>query len=241
MLTKTKAIVLHSLKYGDKKVFVDMYSEEYGMITFSCSTSSSSKGKNKTNYFQPFNIIEVEFDKKPKAEIHALKDIRIVYPARSIPFDPYKLSISIFLAEFVRYALMNEQQNTPLYNYIEKSIQWLDSTERNFANYHIIFMVKLSQFIGFYPNINDYYPGSWFDLRDGSFTPLIPKHKEVVHPSDATIIPILSRLSFGTMHLLKLTHDNRNKCTEAILTYYKLHLPYFPELKSFSVMQELFA
>lgn len=241
MLTKTKAIVLHSLKYGDKKVFVDMYSEEYGKITFSCSTGSRTKGKGKTNYFQPFNIVEVEFDKKPKAEIHTLKDIRIVYPAKSIPFDPYKLSISIFLAEFVRYALINEQQNTPLYNYIENSIQWLDNSERNFANFHIIFMVKLSQFIGFFPNLDDFYPGSWFDLRDGSFTPLIPKHKEVILPADATLIPILARLSYGTMHLLRLSHKERNQCTEKILAYYRLHLPDFPELKSFAVMQELFA
>lgn len=241
MLTKTKAIVLHSLKYGDKKVFVDMYSREYGMITFSCSTGSRTKGKSKTNYFQPLNIVEVEFDLKPKAEIHTMKDIRIVYPSRSIPFDPYKLSISIFLAEFVRYALMNEQQDVNLYDYIEASIQWLDNAERNFANFHIIFMVKMSQFIGFLPNLNDFYPGCWFDLRDGSFTPLIPKHKEVIRPADATVIPLLARLSYSTMHLLKLSRNERNQCTEGILTYYRLHLPDFPELKSFSVMQELFA
>lgn len=241
MLTKTKAIVLHSLKYGDKKVFVDMYSKEYGMITFSCSASSRAKGKNKMNYFQPFNIVEVEFDMKPKAEIHNIKDIRIDYPAKSIPFDPYKLSISIFLAEFTRYALMNEQQDFTLFTYIENSIQWLDNAERDFSNFHIIFMVKLSQFIGFFPNIDDYYPGSWFDMRDGSFSALIPKHKEVIQPSDATIIPVLSRLSFGTMHLLKLSRNERNQCTEGILKYYQLHLPSFPELKSFSVMQELFS
>lgn len=241
MLTKTTAIVLHSLKYGDKKVFVDMFSREYGMISFACTTGSRTKGKNKANYFQPLNIVEVEFDMKPKAEIHTMKDIRIVYPAMSIPFDPYKLSISIFLAEFVRYALMNEQKNELIYDFISNSIQWLDNAERNYANFHIIFMVKLSQFIGFSPNLNEFYPGSWFDLRDGSFTPLIPKHKEVIRPADATLIPVLSRLSFGTMHLLKLSRNERNQCTEGILTYYKLHLPDFPELKSFAVMQELFA
>ncbi len=241
MLTKTTAIVLHSLKYGDKKVFVNVFSREYGMIAFACSTSSRTKGKNKANYFQPLNIVEIEFDMKPKAEIHTMKDIRIVYPAKSIPFDPYKLSISIFLAEFVRYALMNEQKNVPIYDYVAASIQWLDNAEKDFANFHIIFMVKMSQFIGFFPNLDDYFPGSWFDLRDGSFTPLIPKHKEVIRPADATAIPTLARLSYSTMHLLKMSRNERNQCTEGILTYYKLHLPDFPELKSFAVMRELFA
>lgn len=241
MLTKTKAIVLRSIKYGDRKMFVDMYSREYGMITFACSTVSRGKSTGKANYFQPLNIVEVEFDMKPRTEIHTIKDIRIDQPSRSIPFDPYKLSISIFLAEFLRYALAGEQKSHALFDYTENSIMWLDNTQKEFANFHLIFMVKLSQFIGFAPDMNDFYPGSWFDMQEGNFSSLIPKHRQVVQPADATIIPILSRLNFASMHLLKLSRNERNQCTEGILKFYRLHLPDFPELKSFSIMKELFA
>lgn len=241
MLTKTKAIVLNSLKYGDKKVFVDMFSQEYGKITFSCPVGNRGKQKSRVNYFQPLNIVEVEFDLKPKTEIHNIKEVRLAYPTKSIPYDPYKLSISIFLAEFLRYALLNEQQNVHLYDYIEHSIEWLDNAERGFANFHIVFMMKISLFIGFHPNIEDFSPGSWFDLQSGEFSPLIPKHKDTIRPSEATIIPVIDRLNYNTMHLLKLSRAQRNQCTESILKYYRLHLPTFPELKSFAVMKELFA
>ncbi|MDO4194719.1 MAG: DNA repair protein RecO [Prevotellaceae bacterium] len=241
MLTKTKAIVLNTLKYGDKKIFVDMFSQEYGKITFSCPVGSRGKQKSKANYFQPLNIVEVEFDRKPKVEIHNIKEVRLAYPTRSIPYDSYKLSISIFLAEFLRYALLNEQQNVHLYDYIEHSIEWLDNAEKGFANFHIVFMMKISLFIGFHPNIEDFSPGSWFDLQSGEFSHLIPKHKDTIQPSEATIIPVIDRLNYSTMHLLKLTRAQRNQCTEGILNYYRLHLPAFPELKSFAVMKELFA
>ena len=222
-------------------MFVDMYSREYGMITFACSTVSRGKSTGKANYFQPLNIVEVEFDMKPRTEIHIIKDIRIDQPSRSIPFDPYKLSISIFLAEFLRYALAGEQKSHALFDYTENSIMWLDNTQKEFANFHLIFMVKLSQFIGFAPDMNDFYPGSWFDMQEGNFSSLIPKHRQVVQPADATIIPILSRLNFASMHLLKLSRNERNQCTDGILKFYRLHLPDFPELKSFSIMKELFA
>lgn len=241
MLTKTKAIVLRSLKYGDRKLFVDMYSREYGMITFACSTATRGKQTGKANCFQPLNIVEAEFDMKPRTEIHNIKDIRIDYPAKSIPFDPYKLSISIFLAEFLRHALGGEQKDPTLFDYMENSIMWLDNTKKEFANFHLVFMVKLAQFIGFAPNMNDFYPGSWFDMQEGNFSPLIPKHRQVVSPADATIIPILARLNFSSMHLLKMSRNERNLCTEGILNFYRLHLPDFPELKSFAIMQELFA
>lgn len=240
MLTKTRAIVLSTLKYGERKIFVDMFSEEYGIITFAYSIPSRSRSGTKMNYLQPLNIVEVEFDRKPKVDIHVFRDIRIEHPAMSIPFDPYKLSISLFLAEFLKYALINEQKNEPLFLFIKNSIEWLDAARGQFANFHIIFMMRISRFIGFFPNVDSYSPGQWFDLRDGSFTHSIPPHKQVIQPTDASIIPVLARLTYGTMHLLKLSRTDRNKCTEEILTYYRLHLPHFPELRSFDVMRELF-
>lgn len=51
----------------------------------------------------------------------------------------------------------------------------------------------------------------------------------------------LFRLDYKTMHLYTMSRIERNRCVEVILEYYKLHLPGFPEMKSFSVLQELFA
>ena len=51
----------------------------------------------------------------------------------------------------------------------------------------------------------------------------------------------LFRLEYKTMHLYTMSRMERNRCVEVILEYYKLHLPGFPEMKSFAVLQELFA
>ncbi len=233
--------MLNTTKYGDKKLFVNMFTKEYGMMSFACSAGGRGRNSSRANLFQPLNILEVEFDLKPKSEIHALKEARIDYPASGIPFDAYKLSISLFLAEFLRYALMNEQSNPLLFDYISQSIEWLDNAEREFSNFHIIFMVHLSTFIGFRPNLEEFYPGAWFDMREGCFSALVPTHKDTIAPADAVLIPTLSRLSFSTMHLLKLSRRERNVCTETVLKYYSLHIPTFPELRSFAVLKELFA
>lgn len=241
MMTKTKAIVLNSIKYGENRLFVNVFSREYGMITLSCSTGRKKGKGSRANCFQPLNIVETEFEMKPKADIYSLHEVRIDYPAMSIAVNPYKISISLFIAEFLRYALRNETRNDMLYDYITQSIEWLDSAETGFANFHLVFMTKLLRFIGFYPDINSFFPGAWFDLSKGTFSTRPAYNTSVLSPADASIVPTLDRLSYASMHLLRLSREQRNECTDKILRYYRYHLPSFPELKSFSVMKELFA
>lgn len=240
MLTKTKAFVLHTTKFGDSRLLITMFCREYGMMTFSCSVGVRGKGLRKSNYFQPLSFLEVEFDRKPLSEIQRIREVRIDKPAMSIPFDSYKLSISLFLAEFLHYALAGEQQNESLYDYIEQSIEWLDSAGEGFSNFHIVFMVRLTQFIGFFPNVESYSPGAWFDMAEGNFSALPPDQPLAVNPTDASVVPLLARLSFPTMHLLRLSRLERDTCTETILKYYRQHVPGFPELRSFAVLREIF-
>jgi DNA repair protein RecO (recombination protein O) len=41
------------------------------------------------------------------------------------------------------------------------------------------------------------------------------------------------------MHLFRLSHHERNRIVDVLLAFYRLHIPQFPELKSLSVLQEL--
>ncbi|MBP5800170.1 MAG: recombination protein O N-terminal domain-containing protein, partial [Prevotella sp.] len=53
MLTKTQAIVLHSIKYGETRLIVDMFTRSHGRLSFIVSLPKSPKAKVKKQYFQP--------------------------------------------------------------------------------------------------------------------------------------------------------------------------------------------
>ena len=127
MLTKTQAIVLHSLKYGETRLIVDMFTRSQGRQSFIVSIPKTVKGKIKKQLFQPLTLLEIEADLRPKLQLQKLSDVRLASPFSSIPFEPHKLSISLFVAEFLYYALRSEQHNEPLFDYIVNSIQWLDA------------------------------------------------------------------------------------------------------------------
>ena len=65
MLTKTQAIVLHSLKYGETRLIVDMFTRSQGRQSFIVSIPKSVKGKIKKQLFQPLTLLEIESDGVP--------------------------------------------------------------------------------------------------------------------------------------------------------------------------------
>ena len=78
-------------------------------------------------------------------------------------------------------------------------------------------------------------------MVDGCFAAHVPSHVHYLNKEDSMRLVSLFRLDYKTMHLYTMSRIERNRCVEVILEYYKLHLPDFPEMKSFSVLQELFA
>ncbi|HCJ47473.1 MAG TPA: DNA repair protein RecO, partial [Prevotella sp.] len=170
METKTRAIVLRSVRYGDSQIIVDVFSREKGRASFICHVSKNGRGKIKQQLFQPLTILEIVYDDRPTRSLQRFRDIRLAQPFFSIPFQPKKLAIGLFIAEFLSYALRDEQCNVPLYDYVESSVTWLDNVVGQFANFHLVFMLRLSRFIGFFPNLEEMAEGDWFDLRNGVFT-----------------------------------------------------------------------
>ncbi len=243
MLSKTEAIVLHSFKYGERRVIVDMFTRQYGRLSFIVPLPRSVRSTMKKQYFQPLTLLNLECDVRPQVQLQKLRDASLLAPLSSIHNEPSKLAISLFIAEFLYHALKSEQQNLPLFDYVRSSIQWLDGRPDHLANFHLVFLMRMSRFLGFYPNLeirSEDEPLLYFDLRGACFCEAPPVHRDFLMPQEAARIRTLMRMDYPTMHLFRLSRSERNRILELLLTYYRLHLPAFPELRSLSVLRELF-
>lgn len=241
MITKTRGIVLRSVRFGESSLIVDVLTKSSGRVSFMVHIPKTSKGKIKKQYFQPMTLLDFEYDFRQRSNLQRIKDVRVSLPYSSIPIDPAKSCISLFLSEFIYYATRNEQENPTLFTYISTSLEWLDNAYEDFANFHLVFMMRLGKFLGFHPFLEGFTPGCFFDLRNGCFTLSMPLHTDFLNAADAGHLYNLMRMNFDTMKLFKLSHDDRNRITEIVLRYYKLHLPNMPELQSFDILREVFA
>lgn len=240
MLQKSIGIVLHSLKYNDSMNIVDMYTEHAGRVSYSIRFSHSRQSKVKPVLFQPLAFIEFEADCRPKTRLYPIRDAKSWFPFQTIPYDPYKSAMALFLSEFLYRSLREEEENIPLFAYLNHSIRWLDVCKSGYANFHLVFLMHLSHFLGLYPNVEHYIDGYYFDLLNAQFTPFLPVHGAYLKAEEAAQIGMLMRMNYDTMHLFRLNRMQRNRCLTVINDYYRLHLPDFPVLKSIEVLKELF-
>lgn len=240
MQVKTEAIVLKCVSYADRKMVVEMFTADYGHLAFAVTVSASARGKMKKQYFLPLSILDIAFDLRANQQLQRIFDLRLVCPMPLLYDDAVKLPVAMFITELLAVTTRNEQTNNLLYLYIKQGVDWLDTATTGIADFHLIFMAKLARFLGFSPDDGTYSEGCWFDLREGCFTRVRPMHHDVVVPELAEKIVALVRSDAFCLSGVGLNRSARNACLDALVDYYKLHLPAFPELKSIAVLRQLF-
>jgi recombinational DNA repair protein (RecF pathway) len=156
MLITSRAIILSIVRYADDALIAEAYTEQQGRVGFLVKISRSARAAVRHTLFQPLAVLELTWEHRSGGGLSRPKAARSVLPFTSLPYDPYKSAMALFIAEFLHHALRSEPVTTHLYNYIEQSINWLDTCTRNFSNFHLVFLVRLTFFLGITPNVD--YP-----------------------------------------------------------------------------------
>ena len=178
-------------------------------------------------------------DLKPGVNLHYLKDVQLSVPFLSIPFNVYKTTIAVFLAEFLHRALRIEYEDKPLFDFLR--IQFSALMKQKIRSLiSMTFMIQISRFLGIYPNAEGYKRGYFFDLMNGCFCSQIPMHTFYLKPDEAKWVRYFICMRYTNMNKFHLTRDQRMQCLNVIIDYYRLHIPSFPLLKSLDILKGLF-
>jgi DNA repair protein RecO (recombination protein O) len=114
---------------------------------------------------------------------------------------------------------------------------WLDN-HSNTANFHLLFLLNLSKYLGFYPEIKDLKP-PYFDLTEGVFTNNKPL-TDYVTGDKLILYKSLFGINFDAIERLQLNAKTRIILLEILLHYYMLHVPGFKTPKSLNVLKNVF-
>jgi DNA repair protein RecO (recombination protein O) len=232
MLTKSRAIVLHHLRYGESSLIVTFYTENHGRLTCMVSGVYSRKSKFPATWFQPLSLLDADFYYRQNRELQRLKEASCPCPYGSIPFNISKSAMALFLAEVLYLALREEESNPALFSFLYHALQLLDTSEEGTANFHLWFMLHFSRFIGILPVTSEVSSGIAASSDMQLFSRL---------PVEAT--KALSELMAhpqGPSADLKLSGQNRYLLLDRIIRYYTLHIEGFARLKSVAVLREVF-
>lgn len=239
MLEKTRGVFLHSVKYSESSIIAVIYTEAYGRQSFMVNGIRSKKSTFKSVVFQPLYLLDLEMYYKAGHQIHRLKDVRISNPFSTIPFDIRKSSQVIFLAEILYKCLKEEDPNPGLFGFIFNTLSFLDLSDRGISNFHVWFLFKLTQFLGFYPSGDNAQTSNVFDLQKARFVTHEPRHNQFADKHVTLLISRLFEVDHLSLEKLEYTNNDRHSVLEKLLEYYRIHFDNFGEIRSLSVLKEV--
>ena len=151
MLHKTEGLVLRYVKYGESSIVVTIYTEKFGVSTFIVNGVRSTKSKGKIALYQPMNLLDLVVYQKEGRDINRISEVKSLSPLNSIRGDIRKSSIAIFLSEVLNKCLKEESANEILFHFLKTSVLQLEHLEANFQNFHLVFLLMFSKYLGFAP------------------------------------------------------------------------------------------
>lgn len=235
----TKAIVLSALKYGDTSLIVKCYTQEEGIKTYMVRGVLKPKKKGITAaYFQPLTQLKIVANHNTKNTLNSLKEVQVYQPYKTIYNNIVKQSVVLFLSEVLSNAIQEEEQNTTLYEYLETALQWLDLHD-NVANFHLLFLLNLTGFLGFYPDLSDTKKNG-FDLLEGVYSDNYA-NKNVIYKNDFYQFKKLLGINFDAIQEVSFSKEERQVVLQIIIQYFKLHLGNFRNPKSLQVLETVFS
>jgi DNA repair protein RecO (recombination protein O) len=240
MIENFTGIVLRMLKYNDNLMIADIFTSTRGRLSFLVPVTHSKRSKVRSVLFQPLTILQFQAPYKQGGKLCRLSEVRPHIMYSSIPYDPCKSAVALYLAEFLTRALREESDNAAIFSFIEYSLRWFDEAADGYANFHLLFLMRLTRFLGIAPNVEDMGRSGYFDLRAGCFVGLQPMHGDFLTSEQALDFFSLYACDYDDMHRIALNRAVRSNFLTTIGDYYRLHIPEFPELNSTEVLRELF-
>lgn len=238
MVVKTSAIVIHSLRYGESDLIVSLLTKTSGLKSYLLKGILKSKrGKIRSSLFQPLTLLAIEANHRDKGNLERIREARVLTPYYSIHTDLIKNSLVFFISEILKNAIQEEEVNDKLFNYLETTFLWLDVND-NISNFHIAFLIKLTQYLGFYPDISNIHLNV-FNMREGCFQ----DDTSDIYCTEGNEVSLFKKflgMTFEASMDIKMSRITRNEILGMLLVYFELHLHGFKKPKSLSVLNEIF-
>lgn len=239
MFHSDEAIVLQLIPHKAHNAIVKLFTRNSGLSScFINSVRSKSSGIRMAG-LQPLTIINTVIDQRETKQLSTLKEMQISFLPSNIISNIEKSAVAIFIAELLSHAIKETATDELLYDFLRESIVVLNNTDKRCANFHIIFMLNLSNQLGLLPK-NSFTPQTLFlNLEEGTYQATPPERAPFLYPDESECISRLSTLPIASFANAEIPNTLRKSILHGLLKYFEIHTGMAP-LKSHLVLEEVF-
>lgn len=220
MLHKTRGIVFRFTKYGETSIIVTIFTELFGLQSYIVNGVRSKTAKNKIALYQPLTLLNLVAYHRENANIERIKEISCFYPYQTLNADIKKSTMAMFITELINKTVKDESHTRDMFEFLSTSLIAIDSLKTDYENSHLVFMIRLSRYLGFgvqYAN----------EVMGGKLT-------------DEKTEILLKELVEADFHqAVFLTNLQRKNILDLLIRFYTDHVENLGELKSVQVLRDV--
>lgn len=231
------AIILGTVQVKSNNNVVKMFTKTHGLQSVYVSAGTKKKSA-KNAVLQPLSICQVTYSTGKNSTLANLKEAKIEEPLLNIQMDIYKGTIALFIADFLSQILPQDHEQG-FYEFTQKAIQIFNEIEDGKANFHLAFLIKISQWLGVQPTLNS-ERNNYFDLKEGLFLAGTPNHPHYLTVTETQTIGQLLSQEWAEIGQVKISSAQRRKLLNSLIQYYIFHVPGFKKPKSLTILEEVF-
>jgi DNA repair protein RecO (recombination protein O) len=239
MLHKTRGIVFKTTDYGESSVIIQIFTEKFGLQSYLVNGVKKPKAKISSNMLQPLHLLDMVVYHKNTGNVQRIAELKNSPVLQTIPYDVIKSCIAIFLNEVLYKAIRQQSADEYLFDFLFNAIEWLDHQTTGIANFHLVFLTRLTRYLGFYPDVYLMDDVDYFDMKNGVFTKYKPDSILYLSPPHTQNFNKLLNCSFENITTLKFTNDERRYLLNKLLEYYALHIEGFGIVRSHEILEEI--
>lgn len=240
MYEHLSCIALRTVKYDDRHNIVTAWTAQHGRVGLIVAAGGTREAARRRALMMPLGTFEGEVDIRPGRELYNIKDVRPLGVHTSIASSPGKAVVALFLAEVLDRILREASPDESMTEFIFKSIDILESAgARGTANFPLVFLSRLSAFLGIEPDASEWKRGRIFDMADGIYRMTAPTTGKWLTPAEAKVGATVQRLTFAGAERMNIPRWLRREILDRIIEYYTLHLVSLENIKSLSILREL--
>ena len=202
MVSKTNGIVLNYIKYKETSIISKIYTKEFGLKSYLINGIRTKKGKFNISSFQPLSLLELVVYENKNSQIGRIKELKFDKIYFTNHHVQKKISICLFISEVLLKLITFQVPDKNQFNFVRNSLIELDKIVDNYENFHIIFLIKFSKYLGFeISNISDF---------------------SNIKFQNELVISFLSEIIISEYSSnIKSTSSVRNKALEIIIVYFR--------------------
>ena len=237
MLINSGGIVLNHIRFSENDLIVQILTQKKGLVSFLIKGGQKNK-----KYLQPLMLINISFNYKANKNLHYIKSLELNTVPGKILVNHVKRNSVLFLCEVISRCIKEGVADDCIYNFIEKSIAWLNSDFCSGKYFDLWFLINFTKVLGVSPDYSKIksVSGYVFHSESGSF--VLNTQGALSNVWSLKISKILYDFLFVNVEDLEnfsLSYTDSKILIESVLKYYAIHVSNFNYKKLVSVYAEL--